>query len=204
MLYPWVYFAILPLFALTNADVSFGGLDVETMLNSTVVLGVFCGLVLGKPIGIMLLSFITVKTRIASLPENVNWMHMLGAAILGGVGFTMAIFVANLAYADEILITEAKLSILIASLVAGIIGFTLLFVQASIAQKRGVNYVTTKKDAEHLSHADREAARAADKLVKELADEELAERLAQEREDALGTRELVVERRKRGEEQRRE
>lgn len=196
MLYPWVYFAILPLFALTNADVSFGGLDVETMVNSTVVLGVFFGLVLGKPIGIMLFSFITIKTRIANLPENVNWMHMLGASILGGVGFTMAIFVANLAYTDAVLITEAKLSILIASLVAGVVGFTLLFVQASIAQKRGVSYVTTKKDAENLSHADHEAVRHADELVHELADEELAERLEKEREDALGTRELVVEHKK--------
>lgn len=134
-LYPWVYFAILPLFALTNADVSFAGLDIQTMFGSSVVLGVFFGLVLGKPIGIMLFSFITVKLKIATLPENVNWIHMLGAAILGGVGFTMAIFVANLAYVDEVLITEAKLSILMASLVAGLVGFTFLFMQAKVAAR---------------------------------------------------------------------
>lgn len=134
-LYPWVYFAILPLFALTNADVSFAGLDVQTMFGSSVVMGVFFGLVLGKPIGIMLFSFLTIKLKIAKLPENVNWIHMLGAAILGGVGFTMAIFVANLAYADEVLITQAKLAILMASLVAGIIGFTFLFMQAKISRK---------------------------------------------------------------------
>lgn len=134
-LYPWVYFAILPLFALTNADVSFGGLDVQTMLGSSVVLGVFFGLVVGKPVGILLLSFITVKLKIATLPENVNWMHMVGAGILGGVGFTMAIFVANLAYADEVLVTEAKLAILMASLVAGVVGFAFLFIQAKVSQR---------------------------------------------------------------------
>ena len=68
------------------------------MITSPVFFGVFLGLLLGKPIGIMLFSFIVIKTKLASLPENVNWVHMLGAAILGGVGFTMAIFVANLAF----------------------------------------------------------------------------------------------------------
>lgn len=196
-LYPWVYFAILPLFALTNADVSFGGLDIGIMTSSTVVLGVFFGLVLGKPIGIMLFSLLTIKLKIASLPENVNWMHMLGAAILGGVGFTMAIFVANLAYTDEVLITEAKLSILIASCVAGIVGFVFLFMQAQLAHKRGVSYVSKKKDSEHLSHADREAARHADEVIDDIIDNTLAEELKREREDVQGNRELVVERRDR-------
>lgn len=140
-LYPWVYFAILPLFALTNADVSFIGVDLGALLTSDVVMGVFFGLVVGKPIGIMVMSFLTVKLKIANLPKNVNWMHMLGAAILGGVGFTMAIFVANLAYTDELLISGAKLAILLASLVAGIIGFVLLLLQAGAAEKRGANYI---------------------------------------------------------------
>lgn len=194
MLYPWVYFAILPLFALTNADVSFGGLDFETMLSSSVVMGVFFGLVLGKPIGIMLFSFITVKTGLANLPENVNWMHMLGAAILGGVGFTMAIFVANLAYADELLVTEAKLSILIASAAAGIVGFFFLLFQANLAKKKGVSYILAHSDPENLSHEMREAKRQRDRMIEELADEELVEQLNKVREDAIGTRELIVER----------
>lgn len=153
-LYPWVYFAVLPLFALTNADISFEGLDVGMMISSPVVLGVFLGLVLGKPIGIMLLSFLTVKTKLASLPENVNWMHMLGAAILGGVGFTMAIFVANLAYSSDTLITEAKLSILMASLVAGIVGFLFLYFQAKATKAKSegegnaAGNASNKNDAE--------------------------------------------------------
>lgn len=129
-IYPWVYFAILPLFALTNADVSFAGGDMLEMLSSDVVMGVFFGLVLGKPIGIMLMSLLCVKLRIAKLPEEVNWIHMLGAAILGGVGFTMAIFVANLAYTSDLLIADAKLAILLASAVSGIVGFLVLFLQA--------------------------------------------------------------------------
>ncbi|MBP5314197.1 MAG: Na+/H+ antiporter NhaA, partial [Eggerthellaceae bacterium] len=114
-LYPWVNFMILPLFALTNADVNFVSGDVSAMIMSPAFFGVFLGLLLGKPIGIMLLSFVTVKTKIAVLPENVNWIHMLGAAILGGVGFTMAIFVANLAFTDPDLIAAAKVGILSAS-----------------------------------------------------------------------------------------
>ncbi len=198
-LYPWVYFAILPLFALTNADVSFEGLDFATMASSPVVLGVFCGLVLGKPIGIMLFSFITVKAKIATLPANVNWMHMLGASILGGVGFTMAIFVANLAYASEVLITEAKLSILMASLVAGIVGFLLLFFQAKVAERQGVSFVSVHKDPDNVSHSDREAMRSRDRMIEEMADEDLAEELKKVREDAIGTRELRIERKGRDE-----
>ena len=194
MLYPWVYFAILPLFALTNADVSFGGLDVQTMISSPVVLGVFFGLVLGKPIGIMLFSFLTVKLKLATLPSNVNWMHMFGAAVLGGVGFTMAIFVANLAYADEMLITEAKLSILMASLVAGIIGFCMLFFQANLAKSKGVTYVRTHKDDDNLSHNDREAAQRRDKMIEEFADADLQAQLNHVRDESLGISELRVER----------
>ena len=158
-LYPWVYFLILPLFALTNADVSLVGLDLGATVTSPVFLGVFLGLLLGKPIGITLMSFIVVKTGLSSLPKNVNWIHMIGAGILGGVGFTMAIFVANLAYNDESLIAIAKMGILSASLLAGIIGFTFLCLQANIAKKKGVTYLSVQSDEENLQTADREAVR---------------------------------------------
>lgn len=126
---PWVNFAILPLFALTNADVALSDMSAG-FLSDPVLLGVFFGLLLGKPIGIVLLSVVTVKLKIASLPKNTTWMHMLGAGILGGVGFTMAIFVANLAFADAAMVTAAKVGILSASALAGIIGFVLLFIRA--------------------------------------------------------------------------
>ena len=128
MLHPWVYFLILPLFALTNADVQIAGSDIGALIGNPALLGVFFGLLIGKPVGIMLLSFVTVKTRIASLPEGTTWLHLFGAAVLGGVGFTMAIFVANLAFADAALVTAAKLGILSASLVAGVAGFLVLLV----------------------------------------------------------------------------
>ena len=164
-LYPWVYFLILPLFALTNADVSFTGLDVASLVASPAFFGVFFSLVIGKPLGIMLASFIVVKTKLAKLPENVNWSHMLGASILGGVGFTMAIFVANLAFTDEVLIATAKLGILLASLAAGVIGFVFLLVQARRAQKKGVAFVEEAENEDALPTAARESARDAHELM---------------------------------------
>lgn len=177
-LYPWVYFGILPLFALTNADVAFLGGDLAAMATSSVTLGVFFGLVVGKPVGIMLFSFLTVKLRIASLPENVNWLHMLGAAILGGVGFTMAIFVANLAFVDPALVAEAKLGILMASLVAGVAGFLFLFVQARADERRGVAYLAVGDDADVMQTADAEAARESQEILAELGVESLPGDLA--------------------------
>ena len=196
-LYPWVYFGILPLFALTNADVALGGVDVGALVSNTVLLGVFFGLVVGKPLGIMLFSFITVKLKIASLPENVNWMHMLGASILGGVGFTMAIFVANLAYDDEMLVMAAKLGILAASLVAGIAGFALLFAQARLAEKRGVAYITTHGDDVCRQTAGAEAERDCEDLLEVLGDADLTSEVAAVRESCRGVAEVVVQEKKR-------
>ena len=178
-LYPWVYFGILPLFALTNADVSFAGMDVGSLFASPVFFGIFFGLLVGKPLGIMLMSFLVVKLKLASLPENVNWQHMLGASILGGVGFTMAIFVANLAFTDAVLVATAKLGILLASLAAGVLGFTFLLVQARGAQKQGVAFVgpaaeSADEELEALPTAAREAALEGREMLNDLeADEEL-------------------------------
>ena len=159
-LYPWVYFGILPLFALTNADVALSGVGLGEMVASPAFLGVLLGLVVGKPVGILLMSLIIVKTRLASLPENVTWGHMVGAGILGGVGFTMAIFVANLAFDDPALVATAKLAILVASLLAGVIGFAVLFVQAREARERGVAYVSMLEEDGAQQTADAEHARA--------------------------------------------
>ncbi len=191
-LYPWVYFGVLPLFALTNADVAISG-DLGAMLSSPVLLGVFFGLVLGKPIGIMLFSFITVKLKVASLPQNVNWKHMLGAAILGGVGFTMAIFVANLAFPEAIMVSEAKLGILAASLVAGVVGFLFLLGQAKAAEARGVAYVTAYSDDLHPQTASVEVDRAGEELLAALDDEELERELEARLQGGQGVAEIVVE-----------
>ena len=172
-------FGILPLFALTNADVSFAGMDVGSLFASPVFFGIFFGLLVGKPLGIMLMSFLVVKLKLASLPENVNWQHMLGASILGGVGFTMAIFVANLAFTDAVLVATAKLGILLASLAAGVLGFTFLLVQARGAQRQGVAFVDPAAESadvelEALPTAAREAALEGREMLHDLeADEEL-------------------------------
>lgn len=139
-LYPWVYFAILPLFALTNADVAFTTIAPGDIVTNSVFLGVFFGLIVGKPLGIMLMSFIIVKSKLSTLSENVNWVHLLGAALLGGVGFTMAIFVANLAFVDPEYVMIAKVAILAASLVAGVAGFAFLFIQAKAATLKGIRF----------------------------------------------------------------
>ena len=139
-LYPWVYFAILPLFALTNADVAFTQTAVGDIVSNSIFLGVFFGLVIGMPLGIMLMSVFFVISKLSSLPDNVIWAHMLGAALLGGVGFTMAIFVANLAFVNPDDIMIAKVAILAASLVAGVAGFAFLFIQAKAASLKGLRF----------------------------------------------------------------
>jgi len=127
---PFSSFVVLPLFALANAGVCLVGVDLGEMLTSGAVLGVFLGLVVGKPVGIMAASLITVRSGLSELPTGVTWVHMVGAAILGGVGFTMAILVAGLAFDDAVMTVEAKAAILAASLVAGLIGFLVLLWQA--------------------------------------------------------------------------
>lgn len=191
-LYPWVYFGILPLFALTNADVSLVGADIASFFTNPVLYGVMLGLVVGKPLGIVAFSFLVVKCKIASLPENVNWGHMLGAGILGGVGFTMAIFVANLAFESEMMITTAKAGILAASFLAGIMGFVLLAVQAKHAQKRGVAYLSAPGDDEdNLQTADREAVSSSQELLREIESPLIRAEIAAAKRD--GVLEIVVE-----------
>ena len=129
-LHPWVYFLILPWFALTNADVCLVDGTLGNPFTNPALYGVFFGLVLGKPAGILLVSTIMVKTGLVDLPAGCTWGHMIGAGVLAGVGFTMAIFVANLAFADAATVTSAKAAILTASLVAGVAGFLILFLQA--------------------------------------------------------------------------
>lgn len=193
MLYPWVYFAILPLFALTNADVSFVDGSLGNIFADPALYGVFFGLLLGKPIGIMLFSFIVVKTKLASLPEHANWGHMLGAGILGGVGFTMAIFVANLAFDDPAIVTTAKLAILSASLIAGVVGFLVLFVQANAARKKGVAYIAAPNDEVPQQASDREYVEASKRMLDEIESPLLKEEIEAAQREGDGFAEIVVD-----------
>lgn len=118
-----VAFIILPIFALANTGVVIGA-DWMQSLTSTNGLGIAIGLLLGKPVGVVLLCFIAVATGLCRLPDDLNWCHVLGAGILGGIGFTMSIFITNLAFfGDAATINASKMAILLASLMAGTVGF---------------------------------------------------------------------------------
>jgi len=131
-LHPWVAFLIVPLFALANAGIRFPE-DVGAALSQPVVIGVVAGLVLGKQLGITAAAWLVVRAGLASLPAGVAWRHMYGVAWLGGIGFTMSLFVAELAFPDPVLEDAAKLGILLASVIAGLGGFLVLF----LADRRG-------------------------------------------------------------------
>jgi NhaA family Na+:H+ antiporter len=121
-LHPWVTFAIMPLFALANAGVVLG----TGVLGSRVSLGVIAGLVLGKQIGITGFSWLAVRIGLASLPRDTGWRHVYGAGWLAGIGFTMSLFIAGLAFRDPVHLTPAKVGILSASVIAGLVGFMIL------------------------------------------------------------------------------
>ncbi len=126
-LHPWTTYMILPLFALSNAGVELRE-GVGAYLNSPVALGVIFGLVVGKPLGITLLSWLAVRLGLAELPAGVTWRQLISASFLAGIGFTIALFIAPRAFSDPALITAAKVGILIASLIAGSIGAVLMLV----------------------------------------------------------------------------
>ena len=127
-LHPWTTFLVLPLFALANAGVRVVGVNVSALLTQPVALGVLLGLVVGKPLGIMAMSWLAVRSRVADLPDGVGWAQIAGASMLGGIGFTMSLFIAGLAFGDSILGMEAKAAILLASLIAGVLGYLALAV----------------------------------------------------------------------------
>ena len=120
-----VALVILPLFALANTAIVFAS-GWNTGLAAPGSIGIFTGLIIGKPLGICLFSFIAVSIGLSALPNGLNWKQVLGIGFLAGIGFTMSIFITLLAYQDPFLITESKISILIASLVSGILGFVWL------------------------------------------------------------------------------
>jgi NhaA family Na+:H+ antiporter len=118
-----VAFIILPIFALANTGIIIGVDALETLTNPNEI-GIMGGLILGKPIGIMLLSFAAVSLGISRLPLDLSWRHVFGAGLLGGIGFTMSIFITNLAFVGNAAeINGSKMAILLASLVAGTVGF---------------------------------------------------------------------------------
>lgn len=124
---------IVPLFALVNTNITFQS-EMVGGLTSPLGLGIILGLVVGKTAGIFLTSWICVKSGLAKLPELSRWPHIFGVAMLGGIGFTMSIFVSLLSFSDPLYIEEAKLAVLVGSLVAGISGYLFL---SALSKKKG-------------------------------------------------------------------
>lgn len=127
LLHKPVAFGILPLFALANTGVVFDAQWLENIASAN-SLGIIGGLIIGKPLGIFLLSYLAVKVGLCRLPEDLDWRHIVGVGCLGGVGFTMSIFITNLAFGSEMaFINASKIAILAGSLTAGLAGMLWLF-----------------------------------------------------------------------------
>lgn len=123
---PWSSFVVIPLFALANAGVDFRGVDIIESIGSRVALGVALGLIVGKTIGISLFAWLAARLGIGRLASGVNWGHIVGLAAVGGIGFTVALFVTSLAFEDPATTDLAKTGIFVGSLIAGILGSMLL------------------------------------------------------------------------------
>lgn len=123
----WVTFLIIPIFALANAGIDFSHIDFATSISAPVTLGVIFGLVLGKFIGISGSCWLILKLGWGQMPQGMNWHHLTGAAWLGGIGFTMSLFIGGMAFSDPQQFQDAKLGILLSSLIAATLGLVWLY-----------------------------------------------------------------------------
>ncbi|MFT3750222.1 MAG: Na+/H+ antiporter NhaA [Agriterribacter sp.] len=125
-MHPMVTFIIIPIFALANAGVSVLDIDIKEIFSTNVALGVALGLLIGKTVGIFLFTWLCVKFRIAPFPEGMNLKSLLGLGLLGAIGFTMSLFVTQLAFSHEAYKVQAKIGIFAASVIGGILGYMIL------------------------------------------------------------------------------
>ncbi len=125
-LHPWTSYLIIPIFAIANAGVRLHGADITSALTSPVVLGVATGLVIGKLVGVSAASWLSVHLGFGELPEGLRWSHVIGCGAVAGIGFTVALFISNLAFEDAAALQKAKIGILMGSAVAAILGALIL------------------------------------------------------------------------------
>lgn len=126
VLHPFVSFVIMPIFALGNAGVTFVGMDVASVFDNGVAVGVLLGLLVGKPVGIVLSSWLLGRLGVGSLPSGMSFRHLVGVGFLASIGFTMSMFVTTLAFPDPLTHVQAKVGIFAASIVGGTVGYLLL------------------------------------------------------------------------------
>lgn len=124
-LHPWIAYGILPLFAFANAGLSFSNINLATFLHP-LPLGIIVGLFFGKQLGIFGASWLAVKTKLAKLPYQVNWWHIYGTALICGIGFTMSLFIAGLAFGENELSSLIRLGVFTGSILSGIAGYSIL------------------------------------------------------------------------------
>jgi NhaA family Na+:H+ antiporter len=130
---PYVAFGIMPLFALANAGVKLENVSINSLFTP-VPLGILCGLFFGKQIGVFLFSFISIKLKLAEMPTNSNWIKFYGVGILTGIGFTMSLFVGNLAFVDyQNNLDGVKIGVLVGSTLSALVGYFLLLI---VTQKK--------------------------------------------------------------------
>jgi NhaA family Na+:H+ antiporter len=125
-LHPWTSYVVIPLFALANAGVAISSDALADAASSRVTLGIVLGLVVGKVVGIVAASALAVRSGVGRLPEGASWRHLVGAAAVAGIGFTVSLFITDLAFADPGTTAEAKIGIFAASIAAGVVGFFVL------------------------------------------------------------------------------
>ena len=125
-LHPLVAFGVLPMFAFANAGLTLKGMNLSGAVYHPVTLGIIVGLFIGKPVGVATFSFLAVKTGLASLPAGVRWPHILGAGMLGGIGFTMSLFISSLSFSEPALLNYSKLGVLLASVLSALAGLAFL------------------------------------------------------------------------------
>lgn len=127
LLHKPVAFAILPIFALANTAITIDSSLIDSIISEN-TLGIFLGLMVGKPLGVFIASYLAIRLGFSKLPSQLNWKYLIGAGLLGGIGFTMSIFITNLAFPLlESTINESKISIIVTSAIAGILGFLWLW-----------------------------------------------------------------------------
>jgi NhaA family Na+:H+ antiporter len=122
-----VAYLILPIFAFANSGVVFDGFSIDTLLNK-VVLGIILGLFIGKQLGIMLMAWLLYKMKICKFMDNIRWLEFYGVAVLTGVGFTMSLFIGNLAFSSEHMMDNVKIGVIFGSLFSAIYGSLILFI----------------------------------------------------------------------------
>jgi NhaA family Na+:H+ antiporter len=144
-LHPWVSFAILPVFALANAGISLTGVTFGTLLEP-IPLGVAAGLVLGKPVGVMLTAVAGTRLGIAKLPDGIRWLQFFGMALLTGIGFTMSLFIGTLAFETTVQQVDVRLGVLVGSVISALAGYAVLRTLRGRARGSGTESVPEAVD----------------------------------------------------------